>query len=137
MNQPNPTSASALEDVSSPTRRQVKGGSRKRWRLRIWLFILLLLSIGVHLFRSKFSRTPPGTAAKVGGVQPPPVVAAKAHRGSIPVYFTGLGAVTPINTVTLKSRVDGQLMKVLYKEGDMVQKGALLVEIDSRPFQVQ
>jgi multidrug efflux system membrane fusion protein len=66
-----------------------------------------------------------------------PVVAARAQKGSIRVYFTGLGAVTPIYTVTLKSRVDGQLMQVLFKEGQLVRQGDLLVEIDPRPFQVQ
>ena len=51
------------------------------------------------------------------------MVAARAKRGDIGVYFTGLGAVTPIYTVTVKSRVDGQLMKILYKEGEMVHEG--------------
>jgi multidrug efflux system membrane fusion protein len=71
------------------------------------------------------------------GSAPIPVVAAKAHKGSISVFLTGLGSVTPIYTVTLKSRVDGQLMKVLYKEGDLVHQGDLLAEIDARPYQVQ
>jgi len=66
-----------------------------------------------------------------------PVVGAKARKGDIGVYITGLGAVTPIYTVTLKSRVDGQLMRVLYKEGDVVHQGDLLLEIDPRPYQVQ
>jgi multidrug efflux system membrane fusion protein len=65
------------------------------------------------------------------------VVAAKARKGDVGVYITGLGSVTPIYTVTVKSRVDGQLMKVHYNEGDMVREGDLLVEIDPRPFQVQ
>ncbi len=46
------------------------------------------------------------------------VVAVRARRGDIPEYFNGLGTVTPINTVTVKSRVDGQLMRVLYREGE-------------------
>ena len=63
------------------------------------------------------------------------MVAVKAYRGNIGVYFTGLGTVTPLYTVTIRSRVDGQLMAVYYHEGDMVQKGALLAEIDPRPYQ--
>ena len=66
-----------------------------------------------------------------------PVVVVKATRGSIGEYITGLGNVTPIYTVTVKARVDGQLMEVHYKEGDIVQKGAPLLEIDPRPYQVQ
>jgi len=64
-------------------------------------------------------------------------VAATAHRGDIGVFITGLGSVTPIYTVTIKSRVDGQLMDVHYSEGNIVQKGDLLLEIDPRPYQVQ
>jgi len=65
------------------------------------------------------------------------VVATRAHKGNIGVYLTGLGAVTPIHTVTIKSRVDGELMQVHYKEGDLVHQGNLLAEIDSRPFEAQ
>jgi multidrug efflux system membrane fusion protein len=66
-----------------------------------------------------------------------PVVAAIARRGDIGVYITGLGAVTPLNTIAIKTRVDGQLMAVSYKEGQIVRKGDPLVEIDPRPYQVQ
>ena len=62
---------------------------------------------------------------------------ARAEKGDIGEYVTGLGTVTPLNTIMVKTRVDGQLMTVAYKEGEMVQKDAPLVEIDPRPYQVQ
>jgi membrane fusion protein, multidrug efflux system len=72
------------------------------------------------------------------GTPPPvPVVVARAEKGDIGDYVTGLGTVTPINTVEVRTRVDGQLMTVAYREGQMVRQGAPLVEIDPRPFQVQ
>src|SRR5262249_62065475 len=69
--------------------------------------------------------------------RPWPVVAEPARTGDIPVYIDGLGAVTPLATVTVRSRVDGQLMACHFQEGQMVQAGDLLAEIDPRPFQVQ
>ena len=64
-----------------------------------------------------------------------PVVAVQAKKGNIGVYVTGLGAITPIYTVTVKSRVDGQLMAVHFKEGDLVNQGDPLIEIDPRPYE--
>ena len=69
--------------------------------------------------------------------RPVPVVAAKAVMGDMPVVLTGLGTVTPTDTVTVRSRVDGQLVRVAFTEGQAVHKGDLLAEIDPRPFQVQ
>lgn len=65
-----------------------------------------------------------------------PVVVAKARSTAVPVYLDGLGNVTAFYTVTVKSRVDGQLMKVNFQEGDFVREGQVLAEIDPRPFQV-
>ena len=78
-----------------------------------------------------------GGGGRGAGLGPVPVVVTTVGRSSIPVYINGLGSVSPFYTVALKSRVDGQLMEVRYKEGDLVQKDAPLVEVDPRPYQVQ
>src|SRR4029077_12874996 len=75
-----------------------------------------------------------GRGAALG---PVPVVVANVSRSSIPVILNGLGNVTAFYTVTIKSRVDGQLMKVDFQEGDFVKAGQVLAEIDPRPYQVQ
>jgi multidrug efflux system membrane fusion protein len=72
-----------------------------------------------------------------GGIGPVPVVTANVKRADLPVYLNGLGNVTAFYTVTVKSRVDGQLMKVNFEEGDLVKEGQVLIEIDPRPYQVQ
>jgi multidrug efflux system membrane fusion protein len=64
-----------------------------------------------------------------------PVVAAAANQGDIHVYLTGLGTVTALYTATILTQVTGQVLQVPFKEGDIVKKGALLVQIDPRPFE--
>jgi membrane fusion protein, multidrug efflux system len=69
--------------------------------------------------------------------RPSPVVVAIARKGDLPIYLTGLGTVTPLNSVSVHSRVDGELDEVAYAEGQMVKEKDLLAKIDPRPFQVQ
>jgi multidrug efflux system membrane fusion protein len=116
--------------------------SSRRWK---WLLAAVVIGGAAYWFWPKLKNLQPspppaantGRGKGKGSGGTIPVVAVKAQRGSIGVYFTGLGTVTPINTVTAKSRVDGQLMKVLFSEGQIVQKDDVLVEIDPRPYQVQ
>jgi multidrug efflux system membrane fusion protein len=120
-----------------PSRRPRKYG----W---LWLVMLILLVVSVYFY--VHSHAAPSNAATTAGAFAGsttgrnagaiPVVLAQARKGDIGVYFTGLGAVTPIYTVTVKSQISGYLMQVLYKEGQTVQKGDLLAEIDPRPYQV-
>ncbi len=76
-------------------------------------------------------------AARPTTLPPVPVAITTARRADLPVFLTGLGSVTPSNSVSIKSRVDGQLVEVAFKEGQQVTKGQLLAVIDSRPFEVQ
>jgi multidrug efflux system membrane fusion protein len=109
----------------------------RRWW--IWLLAAVFVGIGVyaHLTKAGGGKAPsPGQKALAS---PPglPVVTVAAKQGDIGIYLTGLGSVTPLNTVTVKTRVDGELMKVLFEEGQIVKSGSLLAEIDPRPFEVQ
>jgi len=115
---------------------------RKYWWL--WLIILGALGYGAWHYRGVFasgsSATSTSGAARGGrgganaGV---PVGVATATRGDIPIYLGNLGSVVAFNTVTVRSRVDGQLINVAFQEGQFVHAGDLLAELDPRPFQVQ
>ena len=128
---------------AEPQKQLSSGPKPRRHRGWIWILLLALLAAGGYYYWSH--RTPAASSSTgknggqrgQGGGAGAPVDAAKARRGNIGVYVTGLGAVTPIYTVTVKTRVDGQLMQVLYKEGDMVKQGDKLAAIDPRPYQAQ
>jgi multidrug efflux system membrane fusion protein len=113
---------------------------RKR-RLRWLLLALLLIIAGVGGWYW-FGRTPDAFPQTPGGgrVDPSaralPVVAATATKGSMDVYLNALGTVTPRNLVTVRPRVDGQLLRLAFVEGQLVKTGDLLAEIDPRPFEV-
>ena len=108
---------------------------------RVWPWILLLLIAGAATYYyprlSQMAPAPAPKKAGKGGGATVPVVAAAARRGDMPVYLNGLGSATALNTVTVRTRVDGQIVKVHFTEGQLVKEGDALVEIDPRPFQVQ
>lgn len=109
-------------------------------RRGVFFLLLIALAVAGYFYWTKgggssASATTDPKVGKKGGGGGIPVVGARARRGDIGIYLPGTGNVTPIYTVTVKSRVDGQLMSVRYKEGDMVNKDDLLIEIDPRPYQ--
>src|SRR5437016_2411357 len=107
----------------------------------LWVSLLLLIALTgaayLSMAKGSVTRNDITNAANRDAAPGTPVVATRAYRGNIGVYIAGLGSVTPLYTVTVKTRVDGQLMAVHYKEGDTMQQGAPLVEIDSRPYEAQ
>jgi membrane fusion protein, multidrug efflux system len=109
-------------------------------RLR-WLWLIGLATVGLAgyaVIARESEGQPAGGKATTGpGVRGVPVLAAAAVARDVGVYLTGLGTVTALNTVTVRTRVDGQLNEVAFREGQLVHKGDLLAQIDPRPFQVQ
>lgn len=133
-----PESGARSSAVATPT--------KSRWW--IWILVIAVVGAGIWYYRNhagsgKLAGDPPasgggkGKSGAGGGNFVIPVVVATAQKGDLPVYFNGLGTVTAFNTVTVHSRVDGQLVNVAFKEGQFVHEGDLLAEIDPRPFQVQ
>jgi multidrug efflux system membrane fusion protein len=130
----------ASNPIADPYDRPIRLPAKRTPR---WLWIgasVALVAAAVAIwYRTTQTAPPPATAAAGpdAAARTIPVVAAPARKGSIDVYLNALGTVTPRNIVVVKPRVDGQLMRVAFQEGQNVKAGDLLAEIDPRPFQVQ
>jgi membrane fusion protein, multidrug efflux system len=111
---------------------------------RRWLFGLLCSIVVLTVFAVIYHKHPADEGQ--GKAESPTkqlenpaisIAVATSRQGDMPIYLSGLGTVTALKTVTVRSRVDGELMRVAFKEGQLVHEGDLLAEIDPRPFQVQ
>jgi multidrug efflux system membrane fusion protein len=111
----------------------VSTSSPGRWRLWTILAAAIVVAFGVWRVFFFGGETPEKAAA----APPPaiPVTVAEVRRADFPVYLTGLGVVEPYDTVTVSSRVDGEITKIDFKQGQMVKEGDILAEIDPRPYQ--
>jgi multidrug efflux system membrane fusion protein len=114
--------------------------SQKRTYGWLWtLLVLAVLGVGAWFaYPYIVSALKPAAAkGRKGGMRGAPVVVATARRGDLPIYIDEIATVTALNTVTVHTRVDGELDKVAFVEGQLVHQGDLLAEIDPRPYQVQ
>ncbi|MGA7794059.1 MAG: MdtA/MuxA family multidrug efflux RND transporter periplasmic adaptor subunit [Candidatus Acidiferrales bacterium] len=106
----------------------------------MWILLLIVLAGGAYYYYktrpSSESKAAPAPGARAASLGPVSVAVTSAVKQNVPYYLSGLGTVTAFNTVTVKSRVDGELQKVNFTEGQFVHEGDLLAEIDPRPFQV-
>ena len=116
----------------------------ERSRLRLWIIGFLLLGACAAGYRYWLSGTEPHRAPPAGRFRGPggpnqtvPVRIVPVQQGSIDVNVDALGTVTPLQTVTVRSRIDGELVRVLFTEGQHVSAGDLLAEIDARQYEVQ
>jgi multidrug efflux system membrane fusion protein len=128
----------SLHDQTTPATR---GARRRTW---LWLLVIVLLAVGGYFAYRQFAPVPDAAPATAtgrpggpGGAPRTPIVAVPARTADVDVYLNALGTVTPLRTVTVRSRVEGQLLRMLFEEGQVVKEGQLLAEIDPRAFQVQ
>jgi membrane fusion protein, multidrug efflux system len=133
---------SQQDDLGGQTQRSPLAGEAGKPKKTGWVWALVLLVVaggGYYYYKSRpsaESKAAPAPGARAANLGTVSVSVTPAVKQDVPYYLSGLGTVTPFNTVTVKSRVDGELQKVYFQEGQFVHEGDLLAEIDPRPFQV-
>ena len=105
---------------------------RRRWPAGL---AILMVGLGSYAAWRHFAQAAPAPQAQAAPATKVPVTFAQAAKSDYPVEVDGLGTVSPFKTVTVRSRVDGEITRVLFKQGQMVKQGDPLVEIDKRPYQ--
>ncbi|MGZ4955069.1 MAG: MdtA/MuxA family multidrug efflux RND transporter periplasmic adaptor subunit [Methylobacter sp.] len=111
----------------------------RRWLLRFLGLIVFFIILAFVYYKYPSEKGQVNAESTPKQLENPviSVAVATSRQGDMPIYLSGLGTVTALKTVTVHSRVDGELIRVAFKEGQVVHEGDLLAEIDPRPFQVQ
>jgi multidrug efflux system membrane fusion protein len=129
----------ALQQEHRPSALTSKSGGKSYSHIVKWILAILIIAgiawiVVTH--RQQDDQKKANEKSQLAS-KPMPVLVAKAEQRDVNVYLDALGTVTPRNTITVKARVDGQLLNVYFREGQMVKSGDLLAQIDPRPFEVQ
>ena len=139
MNLPEKDFPPSLPPDSSSLRGRPKppAGGRRRWPWVVGAAVVVLAA-AFFWMRSGAAQSAKNrnTAGREAAARTVPVTGAVARVADLNDFLEGVGTVMPVKTVTVHTRVDGQLVKVDYKEGQLVREGDLLAEIDPRPFEV-
>ena len=127
-------------ELPEPGTREASAARSAKSRWWLWIVVLAVVALGIWYYRGTHSTSEAGGRASggAGNAKGPggfadfanmvvPVVVASAQKGDLPVYLVGLGSVTAYNTVTVRSRVDGQIVKVNFTEGQFVHEGGALI----------
>jgi membrane fusion protein, multidrug efflux system len=132
------TTAAPSTGTAAPSKPQTTDETthEHRGHLWIWIVAILVLAIGGLIYYRKQQSAAQAAKAKAAlANRSVPITTGTVTQGPIGVYINALGTVTPVYTATITSRVDGQIVSVNYREGQMVHKGDVLIEIDPRPYQ--
>jgi multidrug efflux system membrane fusion protein len=130
-------------EIAEPTRPKSRPAPQapyppqKKSKWWLWAILLLLVLGGIYFYTHRNASSAAGAAGKAGGRGaggPVPVVAGKVAQKDVPIYLEGIGTIQALNTVTVHTRVDGQLEKVAFEEGQDVKAGDVLAIIDQAPY---
>jgi membrane fusion protein, multidrug efflux system len=130
------TAAPSTRTAAPPKPQRTEAPQVHRSYLWVWIVVILVLAIGGLTYYRKQQAAAQAAKAKAAAAnRSVPITTATVRQGPIGVYINALGTVTPVYTATITSRVDGQIVSVNYREGQMVRKGDVLIEVDPRPYQ--
>ncbi len=120
-----------LDEPFEPVPAKAAPGAWRRWQVVVPVVLAAAIAAALVLRSVAAAKVKPAPSVRLV-----PVVVAPVRSADLPVTLTGLGTVVPTDSVTVRTRVDGQLMSVNFREGQMVHQGDLLMQVDPRPFQV-
>ena len=119
--------------VATPGEAAPRRAARAGERRALWIALALAVAAAIAWYAFRAGHQAPPTSQSPG---PMSVGTARVEKGDMPVVLSGLGTVTPLGTVTVKTQINGQLLEVAFQEGQIVKKGDFLAQIDPRPYEV-